>query len=96
MTKFETFADARNSGLFARATREGVTRETVGQYLNLAARFRYSVQPDVEQEIEWLTRALAVDAVWGSQYDSFQMGEGTKKAVHTRLQELGVASSLIY
>lgn len=83
---FTTFAAARNSGLFAEATRAGVTKETLGQWHNLA--HRWQRLGDTEREVNALQRCIEIDNIWGSQWEGYSMSADTRARIETRLKEL--------
>lgn len=88
--QFTSFSAARASGLFGEATRAGVTRESIGQHMNLAARARYGRVPDPEMELRNLERAVEIHNTWGQQWHEYSFGTtgDTHQRALARIAEL--------
>lgn len=73
------------------ATRAGITKESVGQWMNLALRARYGVKPNEESEIAALRRAIEIHETWGARHLNYAMDTrpgGTLDMASRRLAEL--------
>lgn len=87
MTRYETFSEAKASGLFAEATRAGITRETFGQYHNSARRSEHL--GDRAGEVRALRKCLEINDVWGSRWHEYGANADTITRIVDRLSELG-------
>lgn len=88
--QFKTFGEARASGLFGEATRAGITRETIGQLMNIAARAQHGRVPDPSMELRNLRKAVEIDATWGAKWHEYGFGETgtTRERAKARIAEL--------
>lgn len=80
--------------IFAEATRAGITRESIGSWMNLAARARYAkhgARP--ADEARCLRRALEIHETWGQRHATYAFStEGTTlRDALARLAELTAA-----
>lgn len=74
--------------IMGEATRAGITSESVGQWMNLAARSRYGRNPDPKGEAQCLRRALEIADIWGKRLNCYGMSEGTRAQALARLAEI--------
>ena len=73
--------------IWGEASRAGVTKDSIGQELNVAE--RAARQDDTDLEIRHLKRALEIHNTWGARLpSSYAMAERTLKQVTDRLAEL--------
>jgi hypothetical protein len=76
MVKFNEFDRSPAAReVMGQATRAGVTKESVGEWMNLAARWeRLGKHADAA---ECACKAIEIHEAWGSRHAAYEMAEGT-------------------
>lgn len=87
MVRFEAgdySSDARK--VMGEASRSGITKESLGQWHNLARRFEG--RGDIVGEARCLSAAIEVYEVWGIRHETYSCGDDTIRRIRDRLAEI--------